>query len=38
DRTNPEVYLLRMVASHHVGFDALFWCVLRQLQCTHIHT
>jgi hypothetical protein len=20
-----------------MGSDALFWCVWRQLQCTHIH-
>jgi hypothetical protein len=28
-----------MVAHNHLQWasDALFWCVRRQLQCTHIH-
>jgi hypothetical protein len=26
-----------MVHPSVMGSDALFWCVLRQLQCTHIN-
>ena len=29
--------VLSSIPSHRMGSDALFWCVWREWQCTHIH-